>query len=148
MGTLPKAVPLSLLLTVLALTHLAVSLCAADKPGESPPPKAPQLTLVGAAMCESIREYEPYNRSVVFSISRGKVSCFTSFDPVPAKGFIYHNWYFRDVLSTKKRLTLKPPRWATLSSIQLRQADKGPWRVEVTDKRGRVFKVLRFSVID
>jgi hypothetical protein len=45
-------------------------------------------------------------------------------------------------------LTLKPPRWSTFSSIQLREADKGPWRVEIVDEKDRLHKTLRFSITD
>jgi hypothetical protein len=51
-------------------------------------------------------------------------------------------------LSTQVRLRLHPPNWATFSTIQLREADKGPWRVEVTDQDGRIFTILRFSITD
>ncbi len=78
----------------------------------------------------------------------GKVYCFSSFDPVPKKTFIYHYWYFQDRLIARVKLTLKPPRWRTYSTIQLRKADKGPWRVEITDSKGQRFKVLRFSITD
>ncbi len=107
-----------------------------------------KLTLEQAAMCEDIKEYTPYNSAVVFSIKIGKVSCFTSFDPVPEKTFIYHKWYHRDKPSTKKRLTLKSPRWSTYSSILLRETDKGPWRVEISDQKGNLFQILRFSITD
>ncbi len=107
-----------------------------------------KLTLENAAMCEEIKEYTPYNAAVVFSIKIGKVSCFTSFDPVPEKTFIYHKWYHRDKLSTKKKLTLNPPRWSTYSSILLRETDKGPWRVEISDQKGNLLRILRFSVTD
>ena len=107
-----------------------------------------KLTLEQAAMCEEIKEYTPYNSAVVFSIKIGKVSCFTSFDPVPEKTFIYHKWYHRDKSSTKKKLALKSPRWATYSSILLRETDKGPWRVEISDQKGNIFRTLRFSITD
>ncbi len=107
-----------------------------------------KLTLEQAAMCEEIKEYTPYNSAVVFSIKIGKVSCFTSFDPVPEKTFIYHKWYHRDKPSTKKKLTLNPPRWSTYSSILLRETDKGPWRVEISDQKGNLLRILRFSVTD
>jgi hypothetical protein len=108
----------------------------------------PKLTLVQSAMCEGLEEYIPKNPAIVFSISIGEVSCFTLFDPVPEKTFIFHKWFYRDKLSTKRKLYLKPSRWATLSSIQLREADKGPWRVEVTDKDDNIFQVLRFSITE
>jgi hypothetical protein len=104
--------------------------------------------LVDAIMCEGIRDLAPVNKAVVFSIASGKVSCFSSFDPVPRQTFIYHRWYYRDELSTKKKLFLKPPSWSTYSSIQLREADKGPWRVEITNEKGQLFRTLRFSVTD
>jgi len=101
-----------------------------------------------AVICEEIEDLTPKNRAVIFSIKIGKVSCFTSFDPVPKETFVYHKWFHKDKPSTKKKLTLQPPRWATYSSIQLRETDKGPWRVEITDQKGNIFHTLRFTITD
>jgi hypothetical protein len=107
-----------------------------------------QLTLVLAAVCESVKELSPQYPAIVFSISAGKVSCFSFFDPVPQNTFIYHNWYYRDQLMTKVKLTLKAPSWSTYSTIQLRESDIGPWRVTLTNQKGDELKVLRFSVTE
>jgi hypothetical protein len=107
-----------------------------------------KLTIDRVIMCEEIKDFTPQNPAVVFSIKIGKVSCFTSFDPVPEKTFIYHKWFHRDDLSTTKRLTLQPPRWGTYSTIQLRETDKGPWRVEISDQNGNILRILRFSITD
>jgi hypothetical protein len=109
---------------------------------------AAQLKLFQGLMCEDIFSNAPRNPTIVFSIAQKKAVCFSSFDEVPQKTIIYHNWYHRDVPSAKIRLTLKPPRWSTYSSIQLRRTDIGPWRVEITDDKGNVLGVLRFSVTD
>jgi hypothetical protein len=106
------------------------------------------LTLAQAVMCEEIRDNAPYNQGVVFSMANERVCCFTMFDPVPERTFIYHRWFCRDRLITSIKLSLQPPRWSTVSRIQLREADKGPWRVEITDQTGRVFGKLRFSITD
>ncbi|HPA14341.1 MAG TPA: DUF2914 domain-containing protein [Desulfobacterales bacterium] len=106
------------------------------------------LIIKEAVMCEGIKDYRPQCQAIVFSVEIGQVSCFTSFDPVPEKMFIYHNWFHRDKLSTRIRLILQPPRWSTFSSIQLRETDKGPWRVEITDSEGNVLRILRFSITD
>jgi hypothetical protein len=45
-------------------------------------------------------------------------------------------------------LTINTPRWSTFTSVQLRDADKGPWRVEITDKSGNLMHTLRFSITD
>ena len=111
-------------------------------------PVAKKLTLVEATMCEGIKDYIPQNQAIVFSMTIGKVSCFTSFDPVPEKTSIYHNWFYRDKLSTRIKLSLQPPCWSTFSSIKLREADKGPWRVEVIDQEGNILDILRFSIVD
>ena len=107
-----------------------------------------QLELFEALMCEDIFANAPRNPTAVFSIKRKKAVCFTSFNTVPQKLIIYHNWYHRDVPSAKIRLTLKPPRWSTYSSIELNKSDIGPWRVEITDESGNVLEVLRFSVTE
>jgi hypothetical protein len=109
---------------------------------------ADQLKLFEAVMCEEIYSDTPRNPTSVFSAAKEKAVSFSVFDPVPQKTIIYHNWYHRDVPSARIRLQLKPPRWSTYSSIQLRKTDIGPWRVEITDEKGNVFVVLRFSVTD
>ncbi|MBW1859480.1 MAG: DUF2914 domain-containing protein [Deltaproteobacteria bacterium] len=99
-------------------------------------------------MCEKIDGLTPENQAIVFSIALGRISCFTSFDPVPEDTYVYHNWFFRDKLSTRIKLSLQPPRWSTFSSVQLREADQGPWRVEIADREGRLLRLLRFSITD
>ena len=111
-------------------------------------PTANKLTLVKAVMCESIKAYKPANVAVLFSIKLGRVSCFTEFDPVPKRTTILHKWYQRDNLVTEKQLTINPPRWSSFTSVQLRDADKGPWRVEISDEDGNLMQTLRFSITD
>ena len=119
-----------------------------DKGNPLSTPVSKKLTLVEATMCEGIKDYIPQNQAIVFSMTIGKVSCFTSFDPVPEKTFIYHKWFHRDKPSIKIKLSLQPPCWSTFSSIQLREADKGPWRVEVIDREGNILDIIRFSITD
>ena len=109
---------------------------------------AGQIVLVQAVMCEDLQELIPQNPTTVFSIKRRKAICFTSFDPVPKKTIIYHQWFHRDQSKAKIKLTLKPPRWSTYSSIQFRAEDIGPWRVEITDSQGRILGVIRFSITE
>ena len=118
---------------------------AADDSAQS---AAKRMTLVRAVMCEYIEEFAPQNSAVVFSINVGKISCFTSFSEIKTSTYALHKWFRRDELVTTKRLSLKPPSWSTYSSIQLREADKGPWRVEILNNRNQLIKTLRFSVTD
>lgn len=106
------------------------------------------LTITQAVMSEEIKDYEPYNIAAVFSLAMGKVFCFTAFDNVTQDMYIYHSWYRHDRLITTRRLSLRTPAWSVFSTIQLRQADIGPWRVEVRDPKNRVLKILKFSITE
>ncbi len=123
-------------------------LFAQEKPVAATPGQPGKLSLEYAVMCEGVKDFKPLNPGVVFSITVGKISCFTAFDAVPSKVFIGHKWYFRDRLVAQMSRVLKPPRWATVSSIQLRASDRGPWRVEIVDSTGKILRVLRFSITD
>jgi hypothetical protein len=140
---------LVILFTVTALfSTLPVS--AQDQPDSSGGSEtgAATIALVQAVMCEDMQDQLPQNPTSVFSIERRKAVCFTVFDPVSQKTDIYHHWFHRDRSSAKIKLTLKPPRWSTYSSIQFREEDIGPWRVEISDAQGKILQVLRFSITE
>ena len=144
-----KYCKLRLLLFVLILCLLIpFSGWSQSDAGEEDKASGGKTTLVQAVLCEDIVGNIPLNSTSVFSIERRKAVCFTSFDPVTEKTVIYHHWFHRDQPVAKLNLTIKPPRWATYSSIQLRAEDIGPWRVEIVDSQGRILRVLRFSITD
>jgi hypothetical protein len=107
-----------------------------------------KLTLVKAEICEDLRQNQCVFPSRIVSVSVGKVYCYSSFIGIPKIINIYHKWYQRDQLIATFVLKLRPPSYATTSSIQLRDSDKGPWKVEIVDQAGRVYSTLRFSVVD
>jgi len=135
-------------LLILLLLAVWGSVSMADSPSETPSSPQKNPTLTQAVMCEDVQGSSPVRPAVVFAATIGRVYCFNLFDPVPERTTVIQTWYHRDVLITTRKLTLKPPRWATFSSIQLRESDKGPWRVEIQDSRGRVLHTLRFSITD
>lgn len=107
-----------------------------------------QLQLSEAVICETLEGFKPLNPSVVFSVKTGSVMCFTAFEHVPEETSIFHDWIRQDKLVFRKKLILKTPRWSSVSSIQLREADKGSWRVEIRDADGNFLRILRFSITD
>jgi len=124
------------------------SVMAQESPAESSSSLTSKPALVRAVMCEDVVGKDPKDPAIAFSVDLGSIVCFTSFDPVPDKTVIYHHWFFRDESRTNVKLTLKSPKWVTFSRITLRESEKGPWRVEITDINGSTLKVLRFSVVD
>ena len=144
------AIALLIVLALISFWHCR-SAEAADGLVEPPPPGEkgqPGPTLTEAVMCEALSGYTPENPAVVFSVARQRVFCFTAFDPVPEKTVVYHKWYRRDVFTATVKLQLNPPRWVTFSNMQLRESDKGPWQVKITNADGRVFRILRYSITD
>lgn len=131
-------------ISIFSIANVVDEKSAVANPGK--PESRPNL--VQAVMCEDMKGSVPQYPAIVFSISLGKVFCFTEFDPVPENTFVYHNWYFREQKRASVKLSLNPPRWATYSTVQMQETDKGPWRVEITDHQGNIFRILRFSVTD
>jgi len=115
----------------------------------SPSDQSPQKLVMGkAVMCEKVENLKPVRTAIAFPSSLGQLCCFTFFESVAEPTSVYHKWYHNGQLSTQIRLRLYPPKWTTYSVIQLRETDKGPWYVEITDINGRVLNVLRFSITD
>lgn len=108
----------------------------------------PRMVLAEAVVCERISSFRPVNPAVVFSVSQGEVFCFTTFDPVNEKSMIFHNWYKRGKLIFSMRLMLSVPKWSCFSRVQMRDVDKGPWRLEIRGEENNILKVLRFSISD
>ncbi|MCU0571985.1 MAG: DUF2914 domain-containing protein [Syntrophobacteraceae bacterium] len=119
-----------------------------QQPATALPAEEQRMKLARAVMAEKVENLVPVRSAIAFPVGIGQVYCYTSFDPVPQPAIIYHRWYHRENLSTQTRLRVYPPRWSTYSVIQLRETDKGPWRVEITDNNGRVLDTLRFSITD
>jgi Protein of unknown function (DUF2914) len=131
---------------IAASLTIGIATTAGAQETDGLPPR--QLHLSEAAICETLEAFKPLNPSVVFSVKTGSVMCFTAFDHVPEQTSIFHDWIRQDKLVFRKKLVLKPPRWSSVSSIQLREADKGVWRVEIRDADGNFLRILRFSITD
>jgi len=150
----------TLMLTSLVVTLVFWIICGsaiAEAEEETPPPyesqentpaedKMPQLKT--ALVCEVVKNGTCERPTVVLSVEKKQAFCYTLFENVSAPRIIYHRWYHRGELTTQVKLKLQPPRWATYSSIQLREADKGPWQIEIVDESGRIYETLRFSITD
>jgi len=130
---------------VLLIFVAMVLLSATDSYSEQPKAK---IVLVQAVMCESIENSRPVNPSAVFSISQGEVFCFSGFDPVFEKTYIFHKWYYKDKLISTMKLVLNPPKWSSFSRIPIRYEDKGPWRVEIRDVDNNLLQTLRFGMAE
>ena len=133
-------------MSIVAIANMAVPAKALAESGITTTDSNPQLAQ--AVICEEVKDRKPRYTAVAFSIGKGRVYCYTDFEPVTKQTHIYHNWFRRDTLTARVKLTVKPPRWSTFSYISLRKTDKGPWRLEITNAEGDVLHTLRFSITD
>jgi len=115
---------------------------------KKPASNTPIYVIERAVMCEDIQDMEPVREAIVFSVENGHIICFTAIKNIKTRTYIIHKWIHKDEVTTTMKLKVRPPYWRTYSKIQLRETDKGPWRVEILDPNGNVLKVLRFSVTD
>lgn len=101
-----------------------------------------------AVMCEGVKDGLPVNQTLVFDVSKGTAYCWSNFDPVISDGVIFHEWYRKGELISRKKLAVHKPKWATYSSLRLREADIGPWQLKIVDDGGNILKTLRFSITE
>ncbi|MCX8043484.1 MAG: DUF2914 domain-containing protein [Desulfobacterota bacterium] len=127
-----------ILLISILFVSIGVIPCAADT----------GLNLRHALIAEDVEMSRPVRPAVIFPVSVGRIVCFSSFDSIRNDTAIYHVWYYRDKLVSKKKLVLKAPQWSTYSIVELRANDKGPWRVEIRDTNEMLLKTLRFSITE
>ena len=138
-------IPLKTTLLFVTIVFLSVPLIAEQNDsGDS----TTSPTLKKAVMCEGLKDGLPLDQTIVFDVSKGSAYCWSDFDPVSVDGFIYHKWYRNGELVYNQQLAVRPPRWATYSHLRLRQADVGPWRLDITDENDNILKTIRFSITE
>lgn len=143
MKSILRALKTTLLLAT--IVSLSMPLVAEQEaaPGETLSP-----TLKKTVMCEGVQDGLPMGQTIVFDVSNGSAYCWSDFDPVAEDSIVYHQWYRNGELVSSLKLAVHPPRWAAYSSLRLRQADVGPWSLNITNRDGDVLKTLRFSITE
>ncbi|GEM_PF-185515 len=136
----------AIIVPVLALSIFFSLPCFTEEKHETVKVMPPVLKQ--AVLCEKIEKSKPVYEGVVFSAGIERLFCFTYFEPVYGASEIFHKYYFNDKLEKKYPLSIKPPSFATYSRIDLRESDKGPWRVEITDAEDNILTEIRFSITD
>ena len=104
------------------------------------------LTLIDAAVCQSIENRDPVGIKDVFSSDIEKVYCYTKAGSLEATT-IKHVWYYKDEKIIDISLKIgASPAWRTRSSKSIMPHQTGNWKVEITSKDGKVLKTIQFMV--
>ena len=128
-----------------------VSTAQAQQEQAAEPAQAQQeqavLEVESAAICEDVMDREPVGAGDSFSVSVGKLFCFTKIVGAETDVYITHAWYFGDTERARIILPVNSRSWRTYSSKILQAHEIGPWRVEVLDESGNLLDTVDFEVV-
>jgi hypothetical protein len=108
--------------------------------------KAPELEVSVAAICKDVVDHEPVDSGNSFTVSVGKLYCFTKITGAQSPTHITHVWLFDGTERARVELAVNAVSWRTFSSKIIQQHELGAWRVDVLDAEGNVLKSLDFEV--
>lgn len=115
------------------------------------------LTLAGAAHADSlsvaniafgtgIENHALTGVDTSFSLSIGRLYCWTWVADAGAGDTIFHTWIIKDYESQRIALPVKGWRYRTHSFKTLNEKSAGTWTVKVTDTSGRLLAVDSVTV--
>ena len=82
-----------------------------------------------------------------FSVSIGRLYCFTKIIGATEHVTITHVWYFGDVERARIPLSVRAASWRTNSSKIIQAFEVGNWRVEVLDPEGNILEIISFETM-
>ena len=130
---------ISWFLLVLSLTLCITFIAVAQETGS--------IKVEAAVVCENIVDREPEGANTSFSVTTGKLFCFTKIigaeDPIE----ITHVWYFGDTERARVTLPVKANTWRTYSSKVLQDHEIGAWHVDLLGPEGDVLETIEFEVV-
>ncbi|MEE4261948.1 MAG: DUF2914 domain-containing protein [Desulfobacteraceae bacterium] len=109
------------------------------------PSHAQQISVEGAVICTGVADREAVDAGTSFTVSVGRLYCFSKIAGVQESTEIVHVWYFGDTERARVSLGVKPPAWRTYSSKIIQAHEIGSWRVEILDAAGNLLETLKFE---
>lgn len=102
------------------------------------------LEVTDAAICEDVVDRTPVAAGTSFSVSVGRLYCFTKIVGAQTPTTVTHIWYFGDTERARIELKVGAASWRTKSSKIIRTHEFGSWHVDVIDADGNVLRTLQF----
>jgi hypothetical protein len=108
--------------------------------------EAPELKVSVATVCRDVVDREPVDSGNSFTVSVGKLYCFTKIEGAESPTQVTHVWSFDGTERARVDLAVNAASWRTFSSKIIQAHELGAWRVDVVDAEGNVLKTLDFEV--
>jgi hypothetical protein len=109
------------------------------------PAQADALSVESASVCTGVADREPVDAGTSFSVSLGKLYCFSKIADIQAATEIVHVWYYGETERARVSLGVNPPAWRTYSSKVIQAHEVGSWRVEILDSSGNLLETIKFE---
>ncbi len=108
--------------------------------------QAGALSVESASICTGIANREAVDAGTSFSVSVGKLYCFSKIADIQASTEIVHVWYYGETERSRVSLGVNPPAWRTYSSKIIQAHEVGSWRVEILDASGNLLETAKFEL--
>jgi hypothetical protein len=106
-----------------------------------------ELSVETAQICEGVENREPTNPGTSFSVSVGRLYCFTKIVGAAEPVEVTHVWYYGDVERARVSLSVRAAAWRTYSSKAIQAHEIGAWKVEVLGPDGAVLETVTFETV-
>lgn len=104
------------------------------------------LNVATAVICKNIADRQPVESGTSFSVSVGRLYCYSKITDISNSTEIVHVWYFGDTERARTALSINPPSWRTYSSKIIQAHEIGKWHVKILDASGNLLKDVEFEV--
>lgn len=126
-------------ITVILLAVLIV-------PGSIEAQQAGNLDVATAVISKNIVDRQPVEPGSSFSVSIGRLYCYSKVTNVETSTQIYHVWYFGETERARVALNINPPSWRTYSSKIIQAHEVGKWHVKIFDADNNLLKDVEFDL--
>ena len=116
---------------------------------EDSKPFIEKLVVIQTMACKKVKNNQPLYPGRRFPTDIGRVYCHTLFNNNSGKhSDIYHIWYMNGSLKAKVRIRVRDGKEIpAFSHREIKNSDKGTWKVEITDSDKKILDTVIFEVV-
>ena len=104
------------------------------------------LNVATAVISKNIADRQPVEPGSSFSVSVGKLFCYSKVTNIQSSTQIYHVWYYGDTERARVALNVNPPNWRTYSSKVIQAHEIGKWHVKILDDANNMLQDIEFDL--
>ncbi len=104
------------------------------------------LNVATAVISKNIADRQPVEPGSSFSVSVGKLFCYSKVTNIESSTQIYHVWYYGDTERARVALNVNPPNWRTYSSKVIQAHEIGKWHVKILDDANNMLQDIEFDL--